>query len=397
MPRSCSHKSFAPAIQQKGPNAHVRSTQPIRGSELGNSIHAQIKLHDLEIYLQETLGSSVQLKEVSEIGLLKEQGMKDFGYGKSLEVTYEKDGQEQHAVLSVMRGDRYGHQFYWDRAAVLMFEHDAGVRMEKHVKPLGLGYIDAEGRLVPLNKPREFFILNEKVEGCHYFEDLERIRKTGLEEADIEQARGFARWLARIHERKLNDPDLYLRHVRRLIGDSECIWGLVDAYPLPYKHFPPEKFKQLEKRLIDWRWKLRKYTHRLAAVHGDFHPWNVMIRSDGDFNVLDRSRGEWGDPADDIATMTCNYFLYGLYTNLCLSGDFEKLYMAFWKEYLKETEDYEILEIIAPFYVFRGLVLANPEWYPSHPVEVREALLRFVENVLTEPCFDYSNINTYIY
>ena len=74
--------------------------------------------------------------------------------------------------------------------------------------------------------------------------------------------------------------------------------------------------------------------------------------------------------------MSSNYFLYGLYQGPYLSGDFEELYMAFWDEYLGQTDDYEILEVIAPFYVFRGLVMANPEWYPNHPVEVRQKLLR---------------------
>ncbi|MDM7999624.1 MAG: aminoglycoside phosphotransferase family protein, partial [Dehalococcoidia bacterium] len=50
----------------------------------------------------------------------------------------------------------------------------------------------------------------------------------------------------------------------------------------------------------------------------------------------------------------------------------------------------------APFYVFRGLVLANPEWYPGHPVEVRQSLLRFTRNVLLEDRFDYLNVNRYL-
>ena len=112
--------------------------------------------------------------------------------------------------------------------------------------------------------------------------------------------------------------------------------------------------------------------------------------------MLDRSRGEYGEPADDIASMSCNYLLCGLCQDMRLSGDFEKLYMIFWEEYLKQTNDCEMLEVIAPFYVFRGLVIASPQWYPSHTVEVRQALFRFMENVLAEDRFDYSNINRYL-
>jgi len=165
----------------------------------------EMEWENLEHYLKESLGDSVHLKDIGEIGLLKEQGMKDFGYGKAIQLTYEQDGCEQQAVLSVMRGDRYGHQFYWDRAAILMFEFATSANLENHVKPLGIGYIDEDGRLVPVKRPREFFILNEKVTGSHYFQDLERIKNDGLQNSDIERACEFARWLAKMHSHKKHD------------------------------------------------------------------------------------------------------------------------------------------------------------------------------------------------
>jgi hypothetical protein len=356
----------------------------------------EIGLDQLERFLRECFGAEVKLKGVGDIGTIDEQGMKEFGYGKPLLVSYELDGSARQAVLSMMRGDKYGHQFSWDRAAVLMFQYHAGSRMEKHARPVGLGYVDGAGRLVPLKEPREFFIVNEKVEGKDYFLSLERIRRQGLEQRDITLTRDFAAWLARIHAAKREDPDLYLRRVRQLIGDSECIWGIVDGYPFPYEGFPEGRFIALEKKLVEWRWKLRRYTHRLCATHGDFHPWNVLVREDNEFAVLDRSRGEWGEPADDVSTMSCNYLLYGLYGGLPFRGDFEHLYRTFWDAYLEATGDREILEVIAPFYVFRGLVIASPEWYPNHPPEVRGALFRFLENVLSEERFDYQDINRYL-
>ncbi len=356
----------------------------------------EIGRDDLERYLRETLGPSARLVGTGEIGVWDEQAMKEFGYGRSLKVTYELDGREQHAVFSTMRGDRYGHQFYWDRAAILMFEYDTSARLEKHVRPRGLGYIDGDGRLVPVAKPREFFIVNELLDGKPYFHDLERIRKGRLQPEDTALVREFARWLARVHAQKKAGPDLYLRRVRELIGGSECIWGLIDAYPHPSPDFPPELFREMEMDLVEWRWRLRGYARRLSVVHGDFHPWNVLVRPGGAFSVLDRSRGEWGEPADDLASMDANYLLYALCQGGRLSGDFEQLHRAFWEEYLERTGDGEVLEVIAPFYVFRSLVLANPEWYPGHSAEVRRALLRFARNVLLEERFDYRNVDRYL-
>jgi hypothetical protein len=356
----------------------------------------EMKLEDLERYLNDTVGPGVELTGAGEIGKLEEQGMKDFGYGKPLLISYKKDGREEQAVISMMRGDEYGHQFWWDRARILMYQYELGGKMEKHCRPLALGYLDEGGRMVPVKDVREFFIINEKIEGRDYFLDLERIRKGDFRDEDLELAKEFARWLARLHSRKNDAPDLYQRRVRQTIGDDECIWGILDGYPHPYEHFPPERCIAMEKTLIDWRWKLKGYPHRLAAVHGDFHPWNVLVLEDGDFRVLDRSRGEWGEPGDDVSTMSLNFMLFGLYEKPELSGHFEKMYRGFWDEYMSLTNDTEMLEVVAPFYVFRTLVIASPAWYPNHPLEVRKGLLGFMENVLADERFDYENINAYL-
>ena len=355
-----------------------------------------MKLENLENYLKAILPGKIELTGIGEIGSLDEQGMKDFGYGKPMLINFMQDGTPVQAVLSAMKGDEYGHQFYWDRAAILMFQYETGGLMKKHVKPMGLGYIDDAGRLNPVRDIKEFFILNEKLEGRDYFLDLERIRNGSFLDYDVQLASDFAVWLADLHSRKSSQIDLYHRRIRQLIGDSECIFGLVDGYPSPYEHFPRQRFIRLEQKLIEWRWKMKQYSHRLSDVHGDFHPWNVLVRETSDFSVLDRSRGQWGEPADDVATMTCNYLLYSLYSGPRLSGDFEKLYLALWDTYLEKTSDMEMLEVIAPFYVFRGLVIASPQWYPGHPLEVRQALFRFLENILEDNSFDYRNINKYL-
>lgn len=147
---------------------------------------------------------------------------------------------------------------------------------------------------------------------------------------------------------------------------------------------------------VAWRWRIKDRSHRLCCVHGDFHPWNILFREAADFTVLDRSRGEWGEPADDIATMTINYLFFSLQRSNRLEGDFEKMFRLFWERYLAETKDNEILEVIAPFLAWRGLVIASPVWYPHLSSTVRKSLFNFIENVLSAERFDPEHVNRYL-
>jgi len=83
-------------------------------------------------------------------------------------------------------------------------------------------------------------------------------------------------------------------------------------------------------------------------------------------------------------------------SDLRLEGDFLDLYNIFFEEYLAATGDEEMMRVVAPFFTFRGLVVASPEWYPGHPPKVRAALLRFLRNVLEDEVFDWRDPNRYL-
>ena len=73
-----------------------------------------------------------------------------------------------------------------------------------------------------------------------------------------------------------------------------------------------------------------------------------------------------------------------------------KIYDLFFDVYLKETSDYELSEVIQPFYAFRGLVVASPIWYPNISLDTRRKLFNFIWNVLEAEKFDYKGVSKYL-
>ena len=361
----------------------------------------------IRAYLERTLGTPVRLIGVKELGLeagsaagKEQQDVKGFGYGKPYFVTFERnDGEVQDVVISTMKGDRFGHDHFADRAGILLWQHHAFNTLPKHVRSLDVGYLTKEGRMASARDAEEFFIVCEKVEGSEYVHDLNRLRDGGsLRALDKERVAAMASYLAEIHAFKNSDSGLYIRRIRELVGHSECIFGLTDSYPTGNEFITNDELKAIEKKSIDWRWKLKERTKRLCMVHGDFHPWNVMFREGTDFTVLDRSRGEWGEAADDVTAMTINYLFFGLLKTDGeeLDEDFRELFELFFDVYLEKTDDDELLEVIQPFFAFRGLVVASPVWYPNISLETRRKLFSFIRNVLDAEEFDYKTLTEYL-
>jgi hypothetical protein len=283
-----------------------------------------------------------------------------------------------------------------DRAQAILWDYESYARLPGHVKALDVGAFTSRQELFSVANAREFFVLTQWVEGATYHDDLRRLLKDGsLRALDRRRTRALAGYLATIHRRKRRDADLYRRRLRELIGHGECIMGLTDSYPLPFSFITEKRLRTIEEACNQWRWRLRRQANRLSQVHGDFHPWNVLFRKGTEFSVLDRSRGEWGEPADDVTSMSINYLFLSLCRRRRLEGAFEVLFRLFWDTYLDESEDQEVTAAAAPFFAFRALVIASPVWYPSLSPNVRRSLFRFMENVLHDTRFDPSRVNEY--
>ena len=93
--------------------------------------------------------------------------------------------------------------------------------------------------------------------------------------------------------------------------------------------------------------------------------------------------------------MSVNYLVFSLCRSGKLQGPLELVFRSFWDSYCEASGDQAVTDTAAPFFAFRGLVLASPVWYPKLPTEVRRTIFRFVENVLNSSRFEPARVNDY--
>ncbi|MGM0576696.1 MAG: phosphotransferase family protein [Myxococcota bacterium] len=321
--------------------------------------------------------------EVTDIRPLGEhgEGGKEYGYGKPLRITFQAGGEEHRVVLRTMSPDPFGHDRRADRVAEMVLSRDTFGDIPRHIRPLDVGTLDDQGRLVPM-ADGEPWLLTNYVDGRLYAGDLADLAgRDHAGEQDLARARSLAAYLADLHAERA-DPDAWRRSLRDTVGSGEGIFGLCDSYPDDQPVATPERIQAIEAGAVRWRWELKGRARRARRVHGDFHPFNLLFREGVDFTVLDCSRGGAGEPADDVTCLSVNYLFFGLQADGRFEGAHRELWDAFWSTYLETSHDPEILEVVAPWFTWRTLVLASPVWYPDVSDGVRDALLGFAERLL---------------
>jgi Ser/Thr protein kinase RdoA (MazF antagonist) len=344
-------------------------------------------------YLARVLGGRVEVLDArplkAEVGSADDP--KGFGYGVPFEVECVVDGLTRSLVVSRTRPAKgFGHDYPADRAWQALYGHAAYNSFPRHARSLDVGIVRRSGEISSVADATEFFQLVEKVDGHLYWLDLERLLETPVRDLDVSRAQELGRFLAEVHAVKRDEPTLYHRRVRELIGHGECLMGVLDSYPHPYPLLPPEVCEDIERAAVSWRWRLRTRVHRLSRAHGDFHPWNLLFRDGTEFSVLDRSRGEWGEPADDVAALGVNYLFYGLRSRA--AEPFRFLFCTFLETYLRESHDQEVLEVLPLFLAFRALVIAHPLWYPELRDPLRRALILFARRMMLDSTFNPDDV-----
>ncbi len=307
------------------------------------------------------------------------------GYGEPVKIGLAGPDGPLELVWRVASSNEFGHDRRADRAANQVLAFDDFADMPQHVRPVDLGAIGSDGRLISIRDAGELYLITTYARGTIYADDLRRISLDGrVHELDLERVDALARYLAALHT-PIDKPVRYRRAIRDLIGHGEGIFGIIDGYP-SVAGAPPRRLREIERRCVDWRWRLREHEKRLARTHGDFHPFNVVF--DGaELAVLDASRGTCGDPADDLTAMAINFVLFALDTQRGWHG-LGPLWHRFWDAYFSFRPDPGLLSSAPPFFAWRALVVCNPTFYPSLSPAGRDALLGLAECALDTLHFD---------
>jgi hypothetical protein len=298
-------------------------------------------------------------------------------------------------VVKALLTEHFGHDYPSDRAAVFLLDLDEYKTLPQHVKAVDVLSEMEDGSIKSIGGGKEYYLIMERGAGRHYFHDLTALsQKSRLEISDIEKIKAMTSYLAAIHSVKKDSKTLYWRKLRDTVGHGECLMGVFDTYPDETLDY--DEITAIIKKSVDWIYRLKPYYNRLSQIHGDFHPGNIWFRDDSDFILLDRSRGPWGEPADDITALTINYIFFSVKEYEDIRGPYLEALNLFFEEYIKLTRDTQLYEVVAPFFAFRGVVVANPVFYPELTSGQRRLLFNFVNNVLAADRFELERVHDYL-
>ena len=319
---------------------------------------------------------------------------KSTGYGQPIRIDVEQGGRTRRLVLHTATSNAFGHDRRADRAAEMLLAYDTFGSIPGHVEALDIGAFDEHGGTVSLVDTGEFYVLTTWAAGEIYAEQLRRVAARGnAESGELKCVERLAHTLAELHAEKHTSAAAYERSVRDLVGSGEGIFGIVDSYPADAPGAPRQRVQAIERRCVEWRWRLREHNQRLARIHGDFHPFNIVVGDGGKIQLLDASRGCRGDPADDLTALAINFVFFALETPGSWARGFGRLWERFFAAYLEQSGDRGVLSVAPPFLAWRGLVVADPAWYPDVGGKIRDALLSFVERTLDAGFLDPASAN----
>lgn len=356
-----------------------------------------------EEFLRKSTGKDVEVLSIEPIS-------RDQVYAGGLGSAFFVNLEGNKRFVAKISGKGFGRENPEDRGRDALWVHRTST-LPRQPKAIAVGSITKDGRIVSLNSDSEYVVVLEEAKGRSYHLYLKDILGRGvINQNDKTAVLNLSNYLVEVHKEKKDAPNLYRRHLREIVGGHEGIpaidsilWKVLDEEQIKEK-IEKDKIElrkdilELKKRAVEHADRIEDMTHRCSPIHGDFHPFeNIRFENyPNDFSVIDRSRAEYGEPADDITAMWINYFNHALLDKGNYTGKFKEFGDTFLNNYLRKTNDYEMFKVVQPFLIWRGLVIATPIWYPNTPIVVRNKIFNFIKNVSEVEEFNPKTINSYL-
>ena len=349
----------------------------------------------IEKYLKEKYGGKISNINIEKLG----SGVLGTGYSLKFKI----NNKEKTLVLKSLFTENLGMDHYSDRASSLLDAHDNYNKMDNHVKSEDVIAQNEDNSLTSVGNAKEFYILMEEAKGDDLFKDFNKIKETKqLTNETKEKILTISNFLVELHKNKHKSIPLYRRKIRDTIGSGGSLIGLLDMHPdSAFEQFEKKWMSIVSKSIRFWR-RSRDMHNRLCEIHADYHPGNLWFE-DQKLTILDRSRGRFGEPADDITAFIINPIMYSLITNGNFEGPFKEIFDIFWNNYFKKTNDKEMRKIMAPYIAFRVAVVTNPIFYNDESLGgkekakfIRTKMINLALNILKDNEFNPGKINWYL-
>ena len=203
---------------------------------------------NIERYIRDLFGDKVLNVKIEKLG----EGVQGAGFL----IEMETDEGVKTYVIKGLFGEGLEHDYPADRAQVFLLDLQDFKELPRHVKALDVLAEMEDGSIKSIGGGKEYYLLMEKAEGSHYFNDLAAfVDKEGLEPTDKDKIKSMTAYLADIHSLKKDSKALHWRKVRDTIGHGECLMGVFDTYPDGTIEY--EDMAVIEKKCVDWRAKLK--------------------------------------------------------------------------------------------------------------------------------------------
>ncbi|NUL18894.1 hypothetical protein HUN27_18765 [Agrobacterium tumefaciens] len=289
-------------------------------------------------------------------------GAKRFGVTQTVIIHVEIEGCAKKYFLKSPFEHLYSEEMPWDSAKEVYWRTNGYHSCPAHVPLLAAGYVNAKGLVETRGTLGDKLVMIEpEIEGLpfRFFFDSSRpySEQEGLSHATL-----ISEYFRTLHieEPDLNAPAKYYRSLR------DAFWNptirLLHANSLFWSAFP-NRTAFITEKLLEWQTRLAQNPQRLRRVHLDFHPWNIILNDTG-VNVIGRRIPGYGDPADDIACIMANDYVFSLSSHGTLAHGFRRCFCELLRYYTVEAFPNDPKgELLTPFFAKRLILFLSPTHY----------------------------------